>query len=76
MRFPNTAHELVAALDTMFPEVTAMPGDDPQVVMQAAMQRSVVQFLKQWRDGADKEPPRPRQRGQGRRVHRINPQGE
>lgn len=68
MRFPNTAHELVEALDKMFPEVVAQPGDDPQVVMHAAMQRTVIQYLKSWRDGAAKEPPPPRQRGKGRNV--------
>lgn len=68
MRFPNTADELVTALDKMFPEVVAQPGDDPQVVMHAAMQRTVVQYLKQWRANASNPPPLPRKRGQGRDV--------
>ena len=49
MRFPNTVDDLIAALDARFPEVVPMPGDDPDEIMHAAGQRSVVAFLKTWR---------------------------
>ena len=68
MRFPNTVDDLIAALDARFPEVVPMPGDDPDEIMHAAGQRSVVAFLKTWRAGANKPAPPPRPRGKGRDV--------
>lgn len=69
MRFPNTTEELIRALDeNYFPENIPTPGDAPDKVFWEAGQRSVVQFLKQWRDRAGDPPPTPRQRGKGRPV--------
>jgi hypothetical protein len=66
MRFPNTVDDLIAALDTTFPEVVASPGMSTSELMHASGQRSVVAYLKQWRAGAFKEPAPERKRGQGR----------
>lgn len=66
MRFPNTVSELLTQLDTMFSEVVATPKSSHDDIMFESGQRSVVLFLKQWRERADDPPPVPRQRGRGR----------
>lgn len=70
MRFPDSVDGLVVALDELFPEVVARPGDTPDDIMHAAIQRGVVQFVKQWRARGSADPPEPRRRGKGRNVSR------
>jgi hypothetical protein len=65
-KFPATAGELVRALDDLIPEVISKPGDTPETIFFATGRRSVVHFLKQWRDGALSPAPTARQRGEGR----------
>jgi hypothetical protein len=70
MRFPNSVDELIAELDRKFPEFIPDADDSERKIFHAAGQRSVVNFLKQWRASASHTPPAPRQRGQGRDVSR------
>lgn len=67
-RFPHTVTELLDQLDATFPEVVAQPGEPLDKIFYATGQRSVVLYLKKWRESAGKEPPSPRQRGSGRPV--------
>lgn len=67
MRFPNTTTELLDQLDKTFPEVVSTPASSHDDIMFDSGQRSVVLFLKQWRERADDPPPIPRQRGRGRK---------
>lgn len=65
-KIPTTSGELIRQLETLFPEVIAKPGDSPDKLFHASGQRSVVHFLKQWRDGALESTATPRPRGAGR----------
>lgn len=68
-RFPNTVDDLILELDKRYPEVAPQPGDDPQAVFQAALQRSVVLHLKEWRANSLRLPTeRATTRGKGRDV--------
>lgn len=64
--FPHTVGELILALDATFPEVISKPGDSTDKIFHAAGQRSVIHFIKQWRDGALTVAPSARTRGAGR----------
>lgn len=66
MRFPNTVDDLIAELDRRFPETVPEPGNDHSEIMFAAGRRSVVTFLKRWRENAGKPPAPPKERGRGR----------
>jgi hypothetical protein len=68
LRFPDTIGELIRQLDERFPEPVPQPGDSSDKIFHAAGQRSVILFLKNWRDGAGQAPPPVRPRGQGRPV--------
>jgi hypothetical protein len=68
MRFPNTTDDLITALDAQFPEVVARPGMGQDEIFHRSGQRSVINYLKQWRAGAFNEAPPPRVRGKGRNV--------
>lgn len=70
MRFPNTVDDLIAQLDSTFPEVSLKPGMSTDEIMYDSGQRSVVTYLKNWRLNANKPAPLPRQRGRGRNVRR------
>jgi hypothetical protein len=71
-RFPNSVDDLIRELDEQYPEVIAKPGDDPQQVFQAQLQRAVVLQLKHWRANSLKLPSteQPTTRGKGRDVRR------
>ena len=71
-RFPNTVDELIRELDEQYPEVVAEPGDDPNEIFQAALQRTVVTRLKERRARSLQRPVMepPRTRGKGRDVPR------
>lgn len=71
MRFPNTPHDLIEQLDRVFPEPSIGPSDTMDEIKFAAGQRSVIAYLKTWRDAPRDAPPPPR-RGAGRRVLGVN----
>lgn len=63
--FPKTVSELLRQLDEIFPEID-VKGKTHDEIIYAGGRRSVVQFLKHWRDGALAAPAEARPRGQGR----------
>ena len=63
--FPNTPDDLIKDLDVMFPEPAIGPQDSMADIQYEAGQRSVIQFIKQWRAHPAQSPTPPR-RGQGR----------
>ena len=69
MRFPNTTEELITALDRLFPETIHRAGTSPDEIFFTNGERSVVNFIKMWRDrGVIENAPRPARRGAGRDV--------
>jgi len=65
--FPNTARDLVADLNKLFPEPSVGPDTSMDKIKFDAGQRSVIQFLNQWLANPT-EAVKPARRGQGRPV--------
>jgi hypothetical protein len=63
--FPNTVDDMIRELNVLFPESIPGPDDTVASMMHNAGQRSVIQFLNQWRAHPEQRPEPPR-RGAGR----------
>ena len=63
--FPNTVDDMIRELNGLFPETIATPDDTIAHIQFHAGQRSVIQFLNQWRAHPEQRPASPR-RGAGR----------
>lgn len=64
--FPNTVGELLRQLDEIIPEVIPSAKMSHDEIIFAGGRRSVVQLLRQWRDGALEARAEAPKRGQGR----------